>query len=163
VRTRNHERLPVDELPAEAVVGETDVVVVGQTMLRPGRHQALLATGGEGGTSIACSTDMPPTEAQMMGWIEEDCARGLRPAGFARERLALRTIDPDGDFDTLTRTLPFGRQLQAVMEPAIEAGANAFVGIFDAPWESCSYYVPCDGEVRPIPGVWVSRSDGERL
>ncbi len=85
------------------------------------------------------------------------------PQSFVRERLALRTIDPDGDFDTLHQTLPFGRQLQAVMEPSIEAGASAFIGIFDAPWESCDYYVPYDGVERPIPGVWVSRSDGERL
>jgi hypothetical protein len=85
------------------------------------------------------------------------------PQSFVRDRLALRTIDPDGEFDTLEQTLPFGRQLQAVMEPSIEAGAAAFIGIFDAPWESCDYYVPYDGEERPIPGVWVSRSSGERL
>jgi len=85
------------------------------------------------------------------------------PQSFVRERLALRTIDPDGDFDTLHQTLPFGRQLQAVMEPSIDAGAKAFVGIFDAPWESCEYYVPYDGEVRPIPGVWVSKSTGAQL
>ena len=48
------------------------------------------------------------------------------------------------------------------MEPAIEAGAIGFVGIFNAPWESCEYYVPYDGVERPIPGVWVSRSDGGR-
>ena len=49
------------------------------------------------------------------------------------------------------------------MEPSIEAGAAGFVGIFDAPWESCEYYVPYDGVERPIPGVWISRSDGERV
>ncbi len=85
------------------------------------------------------------------------------PQSFVRERIALRTIDPDGDFDTLHQTLPFGRRLQAVMEPSIEAGKKAFVGIFDAPWDSCDYYVPYDGELRPIPGVWVSKSTGAKL
>lgn len=77
--------------------------------------------------------------------------------------LALASHDPDGEFDTLTQVLPFGRRIQQVMEPAIEAGAAGFVGVFDAPWESCDYYVPYDGVARPIPGVWVSRSDGARL
>lgn len=84
-------------------------------------------------------------------------------ASFVRERLALRTIDPDVDFDTLHQTLPFGRQLQGVMEPSIEAGAKGFVGVFDAPWDSCDYYVPYDGVERPIPGVWVSKSTGAKL
>ena len=85
------------------------------------------------------------------------------PQSFVRERLALRTIDPENEFDTLQQTLPFGRQLQAVMEPSIEAGAQAFVGVFDAPWDSCDYYVPYDGIERPIPGVWVSKSTGAKL
>lgn len=85
------------------------------------------------------------------------------PQSFVRDRLALRTIDPTNEFDTISQTLPFGRQLQAVMEPSIEAGAVGFVGIFDAPWDSCEYYVPYDGEYRPIPGVWISRSSGERV
>lgn len=81
----------------------------------------------------------------------------------AARDLALRAYDPDGEFDTLTQVLPFGRRIQQVMEPAIEAGAAGFIGVFDAPWESCDYYVPYDGIERPIPGVWISRSDGERL
>ncbi len=85
------------------------------------------------------------------------------PQSFVRDRLALRAIDPTGEFDTISQTLPFGPQLQAVMEPSIAGGAIGFVGIFDAPWESCEYYVPYDGELRPIPGVWISRSDGERV
>jgi hypothetical protein len=49
------------------------------------------------------------------------------------------------------------------MEPAIEAGAVGFIGIFDAPWDSCDYYVPYDGVARPIPGVWISKSSGNAL
>jgi hypothetical protein len=85
------------------------------------------------------------------------------PQSFVRDRLALRAVDPTNEFDTISQTLPFGPQLQAVMEPSIEAGAIGFVGIFDAPWESCEYYVPYDGVERPIPGVWISRTDGERV
>ena len=85
------------------------------------------------------------------------------PQSFVRDRLAIDHYDPDGEFDTLTQVLPFGRQLQAVLEPAIEAGAAGWIGVFDAPWETCDYYVPYDGVARPIPGVWVSRSDGERI
>lgn len=84
------------------------------------------------------------------------------PQTFMRER-ALRHHDPDGEFDTLVQTLPFGRSMQAVLEPAIEADAVGFIGIFDAPWESCDYYVPYDAVERPIPGVWISRSSGEQL
>jgi len=77
--------------------------------------------------------------------------------------MAMRAYDPDGEFDTLTQTLPFGRQMQNVMEPAVEASAAGFIGIVDAPWETCDYYVPYDAVARPIPGVWISRSDGLRL
>ena len=77
--------------------------------------------------------------------------------------LAMRAYDPDLEFETLTQVLPFGRQMQNVMEPAIDAGARAFIGVFDAPWDTCDYYVPYDAVERPIPGVWISRSDGERV
>jgi hypothetical protein len=84
------------------------------------------------------------------------------PQSLAR-RLALRHYDPDNEFDSLVQTLPFGREMQTVMEPSISAGAAAFVGVFDAPWDSCEYYVPYDAVERPIPGVWISRSSGERV
>jgi len=84
------------------------------------------------------------------------------PQTFMRDR-ALRHHDPDGDFDSLVQTLPFGRSMQAVMEPAIDAGAAGFIGIVDAPWETCDYYVPYDAVERPIPGVWISRASGDRL
>ena len=77
--------------------------------------------------------------------------------------LAMRSYDPDGEFDTLTQILPFGPRIQNVMEPAIEGGAVGYIGVVDAPWETCDYYVPYDGIERPIPGVWISRSDGARV
>jgi hypothetical protein len=72
--------------------------------------------------------------------------------------------DPQATFADTTQVLPFGREFQAVMEPAIEAGAAGFVGtLTDYPSDSRNYYVPYDGVARPIPGVWVSGSDGARL
>ena len=84
------------------------------------------------------------------------------PQTFMRER-SLRHYDPDGEFDHHVQTLPFGRNMQTVIEPAVEAGAAGFIGVFDAPWESCDYYVPYDGIERSIPGAWISRSNGKRI
>jgi hypothetical protein len=85
------------------------------------------------------------------------------PQSFVRDRLAIDHHDPDNEFDDLHQTLPFGPKLGAVMESAIEAGAVGWIGVFDAPWESCDYYVPYDGLERAIPGVWVSKADGARI
>ncbi len=72
--------------------------------------------------------------------------------------------DPDRTFDGFVHVLPFGRQGQRVMDAAIEAGAAAYIGILgDGYPDSCHYYVPYDGIQRPIPGVWLGRSAGERL
>ena len=79
-------------------------------------------------------------------------------------RRATWCFDPDGTFAGQAQVLPFGRGAQAVMEPAIEAGAVAFVGtLTDYPSGSRNYYVPYDAVERPIPGVWISGSDGARL
>ncbi|HLB23259.1 MAG TPA: M28 family peptidase [Dehalococcoidia bacterium] len=74
------------------------------------------------------------------------------------------SYDPAATFATGTHIQPFGREFQAVMEPSIEAGAAAFIGVLNAyPGDRREYYVPYDGEHRPIPGVWISGSDGARL
>jgi len=78
--------------------------------------------------------------------------------------LATWCYDPEGSFAASTQLLPFGREIQAVMEPAMEAGAAAFVGsLTDYPSDSHDYYVPYDAVARPIPGAWISGSDGRRL
>jgi hypothetical protein len=60
--------------------------------------------------------------------------------------------------------LPFGRELQQVLEPAMAAGAAAFVGVLhEYPGDSCRYYVPYDAIERPLPAVWVRGTDGARL
>jgi hypothetical protein len=77
---------------------------------------------------------------------------------------ATNSYDPDGDFDEEVQVLPFGTSFMQVMEPALEAGAVGFVGaLTGVPWETCDYYVPYDGVERPIPGLWIGRSAGNRL
>lgn len=83
--------------------------------------------------------------------------RALRP-------LATAYHDPEGEFDTLSQTLPFGPLVTSVMQPALDAGAAGFVGLLTGvPWETSGYYVPYDAVPRPIPGLWLSGSDGRRL
>jgi AraC-like DNA-binding protein len=72
-------------------------------------------------------------------------------------------FDPDGTFGEGHR-LPFAQELQDTMEPAIAAGAIGFVGVLRGyPSGGCEYYVPYDGRSRPIPGVYVSETEGDRL
>jgi hypothetical protein len=70
-------------------------------------------------------------------------------------------FDPDGDFDTLVQTLPFGPRFNTVGDAAVEAGAAGYVGVLTGlPFETRDYYVPYDAQPRPISGLWLSRSDG---
>ncbi len=78
--------------------------------------------------------------------------------------LATWCYDPDASFADSTQVLPFGREIQAVMEPAMAAGAVGFVGaLVGYPSNSYDYYVPYDAVARPVPGVWISGEDGARL
>jgi hypothetical protein len=78
--------------------------------------------------------------------------------------LATWPYDPGSTFAGSSHVLPFGREFQDVMEPSIGAGAAGFVGTLSGyPGDSREYYVPYDGKARPLPGVWVSGSDGARL
>jgi hypothetical protein len=78
--------------------------------------------------------------------------------------VASRYYDPDGEFATKSQVVPFSNAMMRVMEPAIDAGASAFIGLLTGfPWEPREYYVPYDAIERPIPGVYLSKSDGEQL
>ena len=88
----------------------------------------------------------------------------LATTGSAPDDPAGRVFDPDGTFDGGTHTVPFGTDFQAVMDPAIDGGAAAFLGtLTDYPGDSFRYFVPYDGVDRPIPGMWLSGSDGAWL
>ena len=72
--------------------------------------------------------------------------------------------DPDNEVPTAVQTLPFSSRIGGgAIEGAIAAGAAGFVGIVGAPWETDKYYVPYDAVLRPIPGVWLSPANGQRL
>jgi Peptidase family M28 len=72
--------------------------------------------------------------------------------------------DPDASFVDAQHVLPFGREFQEAMAPAADADAIGFIGTLSGyPGDSCDYYVPYDGKLRPTPGVWVNGTDGRRL
>lgn len=86
------------------------------------------------------------------------------PQALMQQRAATRSYDPDRELKGMTQVLPFSPRFQKVMEPAIQARAVGFVGLLTGmPWETADYYVPYDGEVRPIPGVWVSPANSKRV
>jgi len=106
----------------------------------------------------------PASPERARGAVALQDVRLIRlPYDFLAGR-ATWVFDPEATFDSSAQVLPFGREIQDVMEPAIEAGADAFVGTLDDyPGDSRDYYVPYDARFRPIPGVWVSGSNGRRL
>jgi hypothetical protein len=95
-------------------------------------------------------------EVGEVGEVAQGVQLEVRPGG--------RVLDPRGTFEGALQVLPFGPLFQWVMEPAIAAGASAYIGALDGyPGDSCDYYVPYDGQARPIPAVWIRGSDGARL
>ena len=86
------------------------------------------------------------------------------PSAYYRDHLATWSFDPEKTFDGGVHVLPFARGMQGAMEPSMEAGALALVGVLSGyPGDSREYYVPYDAKHRPIPGVWISGSDGARI
>ncbi len=103
---------------------------------------------------------VPPAFTVQRRLLEErdsrDAPAAARDAGFC--------YDPRRTFDGAVQVLPFGREIQNVMEPSMDAGAVGFVGVLrDYPGGGCEYYVPYDGIRRAIPGVWIGERDGTRL
>jgi hypothetical protein len=82
------------------------------------------------------------------------------PFGSAPLDITGRVIDPGATMAAETHLLPFGLEIDKVMEPVIDAGGAAFIGnLTNCPGDSRNYFVPYDGVDRPIPGVWISGSD----
>ena len=80
-----------------------------------------------------------------------------------RDDVARWHHDPDHEFETLQQDLPMGERFQKVMDPEIAAGAIGYIGILDFPWDDNRYYVPYDAKPRSAPGLYLSRSAGDRL
>jgi hypothetical protein len=90
-------------------------------------------------------------------------SRESRNAPAAARKAGFR-YDPRGTLEAGTQVLPFGREIQHVMEPSMAAGALAFIGVLCGyPGGGCEYYVPYDGVSRAVPGVWITERDGRRL
>jgi hypothetical protein len=88
----------------------------------------------------------------------------LVTSGSAPEDTTGRIIDPDGTLAGAEHVIPFGAEFQDVLEPSMEAGAALFIGSLSGyPGDSHNYFVPYDGVSRPLPGVWISGSDGAWL
>jgi hypothetical protein len=88
----------------------------------------------------------------------------LAGSGSAPEDTSDRIIDPDGTLAGAEHIVPFGADFQDVLEPSIAANAALFIGaLTDYPGNSYKYFVPYDGVSRPIPGVWISGTDGAWL
>ena len=61
-------------------------------------------------------------------------------------------------------TVPFAPEFQNVAGPSIRDGAAAFIGtLTGSPGNTYEYYVPYTSDDLPIPGVWISESDGRWL
>ena len=106
----------------------------------------------------------PTAPERVKGAIALYDAPRMRVPHSWYQRIATWHYDPAVTFDGSSHVLPFAREIQDAMEPSIEADAVAFVGSLSGdPADSKDYYVPYDAKHRPIPGVWVSGTDGERL
>lgn len=88
----------------------------------------------------------------------------LATAGSAPADPAGRVHDPEGTFAADEHVLPHTADRRHVFDGAIDAGAAAVIGtLLDYPGGGREYYVPYDGEARPVPGVWISGTDGAWL
>jgi hypothetical protein len=115
-------------------------------------------TGLEG--EIAFAAD---EEGATTGRIAVVESTPLRLPQTFLQSFATWAYDPDGELPTHVQTILFAAPVRAQLEAQIEAGATAFVGILRAPWETDRLYVPYDAEARPIPAVWLSPENGDRM
>jgi hypothetical protein len=142
------------------------------------RDASLTIQHDSGELSVPCfqlphSASARDLECELVSSEAEEALRGaialhdvplMRvPFGYY-QHVATWHYDPDGTFEGKAQVLPFAQQIQHVMEPSMVAGALGFVGVLkDYPGDSREYYVPYDAVDRPIPGVWISGSDGARI
>ena len=88
----------------------------------------------------------------------------LSTTGSAPKDSTGRIVDQDHTLAGHTHLVPFSSNFQAVLEPAMKAGAACFLGsLAGYPGDSHDYFVPYDGRSRDIPGVWLRGSDGTWL
>jgi Peptidase family M28 len=138
-------RVPCFPLPHSAPTGRLDAALVAWRDDEPEAVRGALALADA--PLIRSRADFP-----------------LLIAGGGAAESAWRRCDPGGTLADTIQVLPFSRNIMAVMDAPIAAGAAGFVGVLSGyPGNSYQYYVPYDGVARAIPGVWISGSDGARL
>ncbi|KYK35958.1 MAG: hypothetical protein AYK19_01765 [Theionarchaea archaeon DG-70-1] len=73
--------------------------------------------------------------------------------------------DPDNTFVLKKQAPAFNVEGNAVMEYALESGAVGFIGVItgNPDPDVYEYYMPADGGVRPIPGVYISEENGDKI
>ncbi len=79
------------------------------------------------------------------------------------QRFASWSYFPDDDMAALQQTWPMTERFQQTMAPEIAAGAAGFIGVLDFPWQTDRYMVPYNATPRPIPGLYLSRANGDKL
>lgn len=83
--------------------------------------------------------------------------------GEFSKRFASWSYFPNDDIASLRQIWPMTERFQQTMAPEIGAGAKGFIGILDFPWQTDRYMVPYNAQARPIPGLYLSRANGEKL
>ena len=73
--------------------------------------------------------------------------------------------DPQGTFSNHRQQPTFDMEGNEVMKYAVDSGAAGFIGVITNPPEQgmYQYYMPADGTVNPIPGVYISEKDGTTI
>ncbi|WP_250573538.1 M28 family peptidase [Nonomuraea sediminis] len=142
------------------------------TRWRPGGGVLRLDTGEElPGFPLPFTAPTPGLRARLARLEEaepgdlavEEVAFTELPQSLVKT-LATAYYDPEGVFDSLVQTIPFGPRMMEVLEPALAKGAAGYIGALTGlPWETRDYYVPYDAVERPVPGLWLSGADGRAL
>ncbi|EFL28743.1 LOW QUALITY PROTEIN: PE-PGRS family protein, partial [Streptomyces himastatinicus ATCC 53653] len=124
------------------------------------------------GLALPYTTPTEGTEGRLVRMEDGEVDGGIavQEIGFTQlpqsevQARATDAYDPEGVFPDLVQTVPFDLPHVLDFDIAIKDGATAYVGLLTGvPWETSDFYWPYDAELRSIPGIWLSGSDGERV
>ena len=104
-----------------------------------------------------------PSAADRAGKIAVVENRPLLLPQTVASAFATWFYDPTHEVPTHVQTILFAAPARALLQSEIDAGAAGFVGIVRAPWETDQFYAPYDATHRPLPAVWLSTANGDRL
>lgn len=161
-------KLGLDEVELEEVEITRWVPGPATLVVEPGNHRfkgfpAPYTAAGTVEAELASLTDAAPA-GSLAGKIALYEFNPLVLPGVAQKGLGTASYDPDGALESVRQILPFNARFNNVLEPALTAGADGFIGLLTGfPWNTRDYYVPYDGKQRDITAAWVSGDDGRRL